>query len=128
MFDAADPLLARVRGICLALPEAGEKISHGRPVFHTRKVFAHYGGSLRVDGEWVRRDRSILVLAPPGEREALRRRADSYVPAYLGPSGWTGLDLDGASDWEWIRELIVDSYTLTAPTRLARLVGPDTGF
>ena len=31
MFDAADPLLARLRQVCLALPDAAEKISHGRP-------------------------------------------------------------------------------------------------
>lgn len=35
MFDETDPLLARVRGIALALPEAGEKVSHGRPAFFT---------------------------------------------------------------------------------------------
>ena len=31
MFDDSDPLLARLRRICLALPDAAEKISHGRP-------------------------------------------------------------------------------------------------
>lgn len=31
MFDAEDPLLARLRQVCLALPDAAEKISHGRP-------------------------------------------------------------------------------------------------
>ena len=45
LFDDDDPLLARVRGIALALPEAVEKVSHGRPAFFTRKIFAYYGGS-----------------------------------------------------------------------------------
>ena len=47
MFDDADPLLARVREIALALPEAAEKITHGRPTFFTTKVFAYFGGSPR---------------------------------------------------------------------------------
>ncbi len=43
MFDDADPILARVREIALALPEATEKISHGRPTFSAPKMFAVYG-------------------------------------------------------------------------------------
>ena len=40
MFDDADPILARVRKIALAFPEATEKISHGRPTFSAPKMFA----------------------------------------------------------------------------------------
>ena len=47
MFDDTDPVLARVREIALALPEAAEKVTHGRPTFFTAKVFAYYGGSPR---------------------------------------------------------------------------------
>ena len=39
MFDDDDPLLAQVRALALALPEADEKVSHGRPAFFTKKVF-----------------------------------------------------------------------------------------
>ena len=53
MFDDDDPLLARVRELAFDLPEAAEKVSHGRPCFFTKKVFCYYGGSLKVDGEWV---------------------------------------------------------------------------
>ena len=41
MFSADDPTLARVREIALALPEATEVISHGRPTFRCGKIFAH---------------------------------------------------------------------------------------
>ena len=51
MFDDDDPVLARVRTIALALPDAAEKVSHGRPAFFTTKVFAYYGGSLKVDAK-----------------------------------------------------------------------------
>ena len=40
-FDDGDPVLARVRELALALPDAGEKVSHGRPAFFTTKVFAY---------------------------------------------------------------------------------------
>ena len=73
MFDDADPLLARVRALALAFPDAAEKVSHGHPAFFTTKVFAYYGGSQRIDGEWVRHEQSLLVLTDPTERAALAR-------------------------------------------------------
>jgi predicted DNA-binding protein (MmcQ/YjbR family) len=36
------------------------------------------------------------------------------VPAYLGPSGWIGIDLDDRTDWSEIAELLDASYRLTA--------------
>lgn len=122
MFDEDDPILARVSGIALALPEAQLKISHGRPAFFTGKVFAYYGGSLKVDGEWVQHPQSAVVRADTAEREALRQRPGTYVPAYLGVSGWTGVDLTPDSDWTEVAELIEESYRMTAPARLVRLL------
>lgn len=119
MFDEGDPLLARVRGIALSLPEAEEKVSHGRVAFFTQKVFAYFSGSLKVDGEWVQHPQSVVVQAGPGERAVLRGMSGSYVPAYLGGSGWTGLDLGPGTDWSLVRELIEESYRVTAPVRLA---------
>jgi len=44
MYDEDDPLLARLRPVCLALPEATERESHGRPHFFAgKRVFATYG-------------------------------------------------------------------------------------
>ena len=120
MFDERDPLLARVRRLALALPEAQEKISHGRPTFFTQKVFVTFGGSQRIDGEWVRRDAAVLVRPDPGDEPALRQDPRFWVPAYLGPAGWLGLDLDAGTDWTEIAELIDASYRRTAPTRLVR--------
>jgi hypothetical protein len=50
MFDEADPVLDRLRALALAFPDAAEKVSHGHPAFFTTKVFAYYGGSVKVDG------------------------------------------------------------------------------
>ena len=100
-----------------ALPNAGEKVSHGRPAFFTKKVFAYYGGSLKVDGEWIQHPHSIMVQPDESDRRALLEDDRTYVPAYLGPSGWIGIDLDDATDWAEIGELLDASYRLTAPAR-----------
>ncbi|MEV4132951.1 MmcQ/YjbR family DNA-binding protein [Dactylosporangium sp. NPDC049742] len=122
MFDDADPILGRVRELALALPDAAEKISHGHPAFYTTKVFAYYGGSVKVDGTYRQHERSVLVLVDPAEREALLEDARSYVPAYLGPSGWIGVDLDGDTDWAEIAELLDASYRRTAGRRRVALL------
>jgi hypothetical protein len=122
MFSDDDPVLARVRRIALDLPEAAEKVSHGRPAFYTVKIFAYYGGSRKVDGEWVQHPESIMLLADLDGQSALRAMRGAYVPGYLGPYGWTGLDLDDRTDWGDLADLIAESYSFTAPARLRRLL------
>lgn len=117
MFDDDDPCLQRVRELSAALPGSAEKVSHGRPAFHTKKVFAYYGGSLKIDGDWVQHPHSLVVLPDPGDRQALLEDDRVYVPAYLGPSGWIAIDLDTDTDWTEIAELLDASYRLTAPKR-----------
>ena len=120
MFHEDDPLLARVRAIALALPESDEKISHGRPAFFSQKVFCYFGGSVRIDEEWIAHDAAVMVRPDPADDPALRQDARFWVPAYLGPSGWLGIDLDEDTDWQEIGELIDASYRVTAPRRLVR--------
>lgn len=122
MFDDDDPYLARVRSIALSYPEAAEKIGHGRPGFFTARMFCHYGGSQRIDGQWVRHDQAVLFHA--GEDPVLRADDQFWVPAYLGPHGWLGMDLAPDTDWTLVRELIDESYRHTAAARLVRLL-PD---
>lgn len=118
MFDEDDPYLQRVRELAGSLPGVDAKVSHGRPAFFTKKVFAYYGGSLKVDGEWVQHSHSLVILPDPGDRLALLDDDRTYVPAYLGPSGWIGLDLDDSTDWTEVAELLDASYRLTAPKKL----------
>lgn len=118
MFDPDDPLLARVRSLALALPGASEKESHGRPAFFTKKVFAYYGAATRSDGAWVEHGQAVLFLPGPDERPALEADPRFWVPAYLGPAGWLGLDLDERTDLREVAELLEDSFRLTAPARL----------
>lgn len=125
MFDPSDPVLARVRSLALAFPGAEEKISHGRPTFFTTKVFCYYGGSIKFDGSYVQHRQSVLVHPDGDDALSLLEEARCYRPAYLGPSGWVGVDLDTATDWTEIAELLDASFRHTARSALvAELPGP----
>lgn len=128
LFRDDDPVLARVREICFAYPNCDEKVSHGRPAFFTTKVFTYFGGSIKLDGEWVHHDQCVMVLADESERRALLADLRVFVPAYLGPSGWVGVDLPTADTrvgWDEVAESIDASYRLTAgKRRVARLDSP----
>jgi predicted DNA-binding protein (MmcQ/YjbR family) len=121
-FRDDDPLLARVREVALALPGAAEKVSHGRPTFHTRKVFAIFGGVVKGDHASGALAQSLVFLPEPAERPALLEDARVAVPGYEGAYGWLAFDLRGDVDWAEVAELVESSYRLTAPpTLLARL-------
>ena len=114
MYDDDDPVLARLREVALAFPEATEVESHGRPTFRAGKVFGVYGS---------RGGRSDLVFKPaPGERDALVHERRMSIPPYYGPSGWLAFSLegslDGEVDWEEVRELLEDSYRQVALKRM----------
>ncbi len=109
----------RVREICLALPEAVEKSfgGHTSPAFRVRdKMFV-----------MVSEDRTSMTFkGAAGVQEALVAGdpARFYVPRYVGSKGWVGARLDIAQDWDEIAELLVDSYRMVAPRRLAALAVP----
>lgn len=126
MFDDDDPVLARIRELALELPGGAEKVSHGRPAFFTKKVFAYYGGSVRHEREWIPHDRSLIFLPDPADRLALVEDGRVFVPAYLGASDWLGIDLHlRRTDWTEVAELLDASFRLTAPkTRIAELGRP----
>jgi len=117
MFDDDDPYLERVRKLCAGFPEADEKISHGRPAFFTKKVFVYYGGSHKNGDEWTEFPYAVMVQPDPGDRAALLEDTRTFVPAYLGPSGWIGIVLDDKTDWSEITELFDASFRLTASKR-----------
>jgi len=120
MFDDDDPFLKLLREIALALPEAAEKVSHGRPAFFTTRVFAYYGGALKAELQWVQHPHSMMVKLDADERRALLSQQRCWVPAYLGRSGWVGIDIDDNSDWEELSELVETSYRETASPRLQK--------
>lgn len=118
MFDDADPVLAKLREICLALPGADVKVSHGRPAFFTKKIFAGYGAVLKGKHDSGRYDQALVFMPDEDEAEALSQDKRFFTPAYWGPYGWIGLDLSGKVDWDEVAELVEDSYRNTAPKKL----------
>ena len=132
MFEDSDPYLIRLREICLALPEAQEKVSHGRPNYFTKKVFAGYGAVIRGDHDPEPYARSVVFLPDAADRPALLDDDRVFEPAYLGPYGWLGFDLGSAGSvarvaWDEVAELVDASYRLTAPTRLVRELDARSG-
>lgn len=124
MFRDDDPVLARVREIALAFPGAHEKVSHGRPAFFVTKMFLMYGGSVKppMKGDYLQYPQSVLIKADASDRAALEQDRRFFYPAYLGPSGWLGLDLTVTTkvDWDEVGELIDASFRLTAPKKLVK--------
>jgi hypothetical protein len=80
MFEPADPYLGRLREICLALPGADEKVSHGRPNFFTRKVFAIYGGVVKGDHDPGPFRHAVIVKPDSADRAALLEDERFGVP------------------------------------------------
>ncbi len=111
-------LTARLRSICLALPEVTEKEAWGDPTFRIRdRIFAM---EKRGDGRV-----SIWCKAAPGS-QAILVGADPelyFVPPYVGSKGWIGMRLDAKPDWNEVAAIVRRSYRLTAPKKLAVQLG-----
>jgi predicted DNA-binding protein (MmcQ/YjbR family) len=112
-----DSPLERLRAICLALPETVEAGGVGDPTFRVRdRIFAMQH---RVEGR-----PSMWCKAPPGVQGALVIASPErfFVPPYVGCHGWAGMWLDREIDWEEVSDLVEESYRMTAPKRLSRLL------
>jgi hypothetical protein len=114
--------LARVRAICLALPETTEVSAWNAPTFRVKnKMFAMHveGGTEHHGGR-----EALWIYSTNGEQDLLvRAKPDRYFkPPYVGPSGWVGVYLDKNPPWGEIIEIIKDGYRLRAPKKLAGLV------
>ena len=112
--------LARLRKICLALPEAHEVESHGEPTFRVcNKVFAMYANANNHHGKGRH---AVWCTAAPGHQLLLTTAAPDrfFVPPYVGPRGWVGVYLDRHADWTRLAEMLRDSHRLVAPKRLLR--------
>jgi hypothetical protein len=119
------PLVERLRKICLAFPEAGERLSHGEPTWFAGKgkVFAmldnHHHGSPHL---------AVWLPQPIGAQQTLIE-ADPhrfFRPPYVGPSGWVGVVLDTKPNWKMVEELVRESFIHVATQKLvAQLTASD---
>jgi len=106
--------IERVRKICLALPGATEKLSHGEPTWFAKKVFCMFSNNHHGDGHI-----SVVVPAPRGAQEALIESAPKkfYRPPYVGGAGWIGIELARVSDKE-LTTHIHTAWRMIAPKKL----------
>jgi hypothetical protein len=115
-----DPI-ARLRRICLELPEAAEEPfgGHVAPAWRVRgKIFAMSRGEDKPTDVWCKAGagaQGVLVESNPGL---------FFVPPYVGSKGWIGMRLSAIGDWNEVADLIRESYRLTAPKKLAAQLAP----
>ena len=115
---APGALVGRVRSICLALPGATERPSHGTPTFFVR------GRSAFVyawpDGHHDNHFPHLWCAADPGVQEALIGSGpDTYFrPPYVGHRGWVGVRLDTGIEWDEVEQVCEDAYRTVAPRKL----------
>ena len=106
--------LARLRKLCLALPEAHEVEAWGEPTFRVNnKLFAMYAAANNHHGAghhavWVKAmpvNQGLMIHANPKR---------FFSPPYVGAGGWIGIRLDGRVNWKVVAETLKDGYELTA--------------
>jgi hypothetical protein len=113
----------RVRSICLALPGAEERTSHGSPAFFAGRQFV----MLWPAGHHDNRFPHMWCAAPAGVQEELMSTEPDrfFRPPYVGHRGWIGVRLDGDVDWNEVAAICADAHQLIAPARFRRQDGPD---
>lgn len=113
-----DPVLTRLRKICLALPDTAETFTWGNPHYRVAgKIFCGYGedkGRLGI-GFKLEKEHADTIIEDP-----------RFVRAsYVGHAGWVSMEAARIEDWDFVTSLILESYRLIAPKKsLARLASP----
>ena len=117
--DVPDHIEVRVRQLCLGLPSAYEERAWVGTRWRVRKrTFAHVLGV--EDGD--RGPVVVLSFRSEGEElEALRGAGDPFVVLGWGRDA-VGMVLDAETDWDEVRELMIESYCLMAPRKLIALI------
>ena len=116
-----DTAIDRLRRICLALPGASERVSHGEVSFFAGKQFVavddHHHGADRM---------AFWCPARAGAQELLIAEDPQqyFRPPYVGHRGWVGVRIDLDPDWDEIAEIVRDAYREVAPKRLLAQLDP----
>ena len=109
--------IQKLRELCMSLPDATEKISHGEPTWKAGKgkVFAtldnHHHGAAHL---------SVWSPMPPGVQQSLVELDAErfFVPPYVGHSGWIGIVLDVKPDWAMVEKLLREAFLHVAGVKL----------
>ncbi|MGZ5440592.1 MAG: MmcQ/YjbR family DNA-binding protein [Thermoanaerobaculia bacterium] len=115
---SCESALARVRKLCLALPDTEEKIAWGEPTFRVGgRLFAMFANDHHGDGRIA-----LWCNAPEGaQRDIVASDPESFfVPPYVGVSGWIGMRLDRKLTEKAMAAVIAQAYETTAAKQKKR--------
>ena len=109
-----DKHLAKLRAICLALPDTTETATWGHPNFRvSNKIFCAYevfGGELSMCFKVGKEMQGVFL-------EDTR----FYKTPYVGQHGWVSLKVAaGKVNWKEVKELCEDSYRRVRPQAKAK--------
>jgi predicted DNA-binding protein (MmcQ/YjbR family) len=97
--------LAKLRKICLALPDAHEVEAWEHPTFRIRnKIFCVWGGYAEEPNITLKVGKPALGIFLEDNR--------FWKASHIGNQGWITMSAKGDLDWEELTELIKGSYAL----------------
>ncbi len=101
--------LAKVRALCLSLPDVTERPSHGSPAFlvNDKRPFAYFLDNHHGDGRLA-----VWCAAPEGAQAMLvERSAEHYfLPPYVAHRGWIGVRLDRKAPWNEVAMVLEQAH------------------
>ena len=116
--DVPAGIVARVRAMCLALPDMVERQAWAGTQWRLRqRAFAHVLTVDFADGPVT----VVTFRASPTEHDALLSAGPPFFRPAWGRDA-VGLVVDDATDWRHVAELVVDSYRTLAPKKLIALI------
>lgn len=123
--DVPPEIVAKLRAVCLALPEAYEEEAWVGTRWRIRKrTFAHV---LAVDAGWppayaraaaTNGPAILLMFRSSGAELGTLRAVGQPFFAPVWRADEVGMVLDGRVDWQEVAELLTESYSVLAPRGL----------
>jgi hypothetical protein len=124
--EVPEEIIDRVRALCLGLPEVTERVDYSRtPARSTAQSFDIRRRSfcllVAVEDPTGKPVPLLVLRADPDERDALLSIGHPFF-APRASRGRIGVLLNDDTDWEEIRELVIESYRVLAPKKLSALL------
>ena len=109
------PVFARIRRLCLSLPESSEALAWGHPTFKAdRKMFCAF--------EIIAGRPSVAFRLPATDVTAALKQVRCFASPY-GRGLWLSVWVDGAVDRKQIEQFIARSYRTVATKRQLAALG-----
>ena len=116
MYDDSNPLIQKLRKVCLALGNVVEKEAWGECTFRVvdGSMFAMTDNNHHKSGHVA-----VWVKAPAMAQEILINSDPQrfFKPPYMGHKGWVGVRLEGKLDWSHLAAILKDGYEMSLPMK-----------